>query len=320
MSVTVNAPGSFATTQSSTGFDYVFAQQELLEAMADRLDPSALGIIGLLGDVGGSGSDVIRVTHIDDVGFARRMTALTAENGTVDASPYTLGYTEATIGQYGLAHETTWLGQVLGRPGANVDLDSLIAKVPDSYWATVRYLACVTGATFTDSVGSTSADLDVDTWIALVAYFEERLGSAAPKTVLKPQQLSQLRASMRSEPAFASSASDFAAVQRLNGMQTFANFAGMGVDVALTDDVQTSGGAYQGFATSPGGIGLVRASTAPIKVANPAGAIYIPQLGIIIVQPDEGKTRTSRYEATAYVGLAKASSDVVAQVRVLSNV
>jgi hypothetical protein len=314
---TIAPPISFSATNPDLGYDYVFAAQQILMELQDSLPLVSMGTVPLVGDLAGSGSDVLRVTEMGNVGFSQRMAAIATEDGTITASSITTAYTEITIGQYGLAHEETFASQILGRE-KGVSLDALVAQVPNSWIATHRYLVCVEGATFGTIIGSATAALSVDDWIDLTNASNETLGSMAPSAVLAPQQVSQLTDSFRTEPAFQSLAASFAELKRVQGMQMRPNFAGLGVDIAMTDDVVQSGGAYLGFAMSPGGIGWARAST---NSATPQGTtLLVPEFGLLIVRVNKDENAKARYEARAWMGVNSGSSNVFFQRRIRSVV
>lgn len=314
---TVAPPISFSGTQGDLGYSYTYAAGQILLELQDRLCLVSLGTVPLVGDLAGTGTDTLRITEMGTVGWSQRMTALATEDATITASAITTAYTSVTIGQYGLSHEETFASQILGRE-RGVSLDSLVAMVPDSWMATHRYLVCVEGATFGTIIGSATLALSVDDWIDLVTAANETLGAMAPSAVLAPQQMTQLVASFRTEPAFQNLAADFATMQRVNGMQLKPNFAGLGIDVALTDDVVQSGGAYQGFAMSPGGIGWARAS---VNSARPEGTtMMVPEFGLLIVRVNKDENAKARYEARAWMGVNSGSSNVFLQRRVRSVV
>lgn len=314
---TIAPPISFAQTNPDLGLDYVFAQGRILMELQDKLDPNAMGSVALVGDLVGTGSDTLRITEMGNVGWSTRMTALASEDSTITASSITTAYTTVTIGQYGVAHEQTFQEQILGRE-QGVSLDALEQMVPQTWMATLRYLICVEGATFSTIIGSATAALSVDDWIDLSEAANETLGAMAPIATLAPQQVSQLRASFRSEPAFQNSVADFSSMQRVGNVQLHPNFAGMGIDVTVTDDVVQSGGAYLGFASSPGGIGWARASTSPIKTVGPS--MYIPDYGLIVTRVNTDANGKGRYEARAWIGVDSGSSNVFLQRRIRSVV
>lgn len=320
---TVNAPANFGQ-EGTAGLthSYVLAQQRLQLAMMDSLDPIATMMASLKGDVAGSGSDTLRVTDIDNVGFARRFSDLASETDTIPASSLALGYTDLTVALSGLAHEETYQRQILSQV-EGYSLDDLIAMVPMSWAATLRYKACVTALSIATAVGSTSTYASVDDYIDLVTAFHETLGAGArgvPVNTFAPQILTRLLASFRSEPAFQASLEGFSATQGVRTSQLIQNFAGMGMDIALTDDVQQSGGAYQGFSATPGGIGWGRASTDKIRPSGAGRAMYMPQYGLFLEEISRGENGKARYEARTWVGTALGSTNLFFLRRFLSKV
>lgn len=320
----LNPPIRFADTKAPLGYAYRIAETQMLETMTDKLRVSQLGIASLVGDVVASGSDVVRVTEWgSDVGFNLPMTALANETDTVTDSPVTVGYEEITLGQYGVGHSETYKNQGMSRP-EGVTLDRLISKVPDSIEATFRRQVCIVGASFATAVGSSSTPLSVDDWLDLLTAYQTNLGAGQPKSMLHQIQMDQLRRSFRNEPAMQGSSADFAAFQGLrveNGIvsQLYPNYAGLGIDIAVTEAVTTSTGAYQGFAHSAGGIGWVRMSTAGLRTANPQGTMLIPEFGTVIEELTDGAAQTKRrYRATSWLGFDAGSADVFLQRRVIS--
>src|SRR6188768_3731060 len=309
---TQNPPYTHAGMEGDLGYAYVFAAQEILKQVRDRLNVLALGFIGLRGDLAGSGSDTIRVAEMDGPGFGSPMVAIATENGGITASPITTAYASVTVGLYGVAHEETYFGQALSRePG--VSLDVIKGQVPDSFLRMLRILICDVGAAFSTDVGSKSVAQSIDDLIDLRTAYAERLGRrpGTPFGLVRPQQITQLLASARNDPAFQNSVAEFSAVQKLQDADVYRNLLGMGFDFAVTDDVESSGGGYDGFVSDSGGIGWARASTTPIRPANPQGAMYLPEIGTLIEEiPSTGTNGVRRFEARAIVGAAAGSSSV----------
>lgn len=324
---TMNSPLSFGQTQATEGYDRIILEQELLETMQDGLDlTSTLGLARLMGDVRNTGTDTLQINQIDGVGYGATMTAI-AEGDAVAPTPFATGYSDVTIGDYAFAQEETYKQQGLGRPNGS-SLDLLIRKIPDTLRATMRRVMCVTGATITTAVGSGSAAADLDALLAFIAAWALEPGAGRPTLVLHPQQLQEIRESIRTEPSFESGGvADFANAQGLavgaNGMiqQVFQNFSGLGVDIATTNDVQVATGVYQGFGYAMGGMGWARMGTAGLKTANPQATLYAPDYGLIIEELTDGGRQTIRTaRATAWFGFALGHADVFMQRRLISQV
>jgi hypothetical protein len=321
---TVNPPATHAGTYSTTGFSYVFAEQAIRERLTDRLD--VLPLLDLRGDLAGSGSDTIRITNIGSIGFAQRMESLASENSRPTPQAYTLGYDSVTLGIKGLSHSATFLQTILAREraaGGGLSLEQLKAMVPESFLATLRYDTCVAGAAISGSVGSASYNASVDDALSFLAYTSRSLGaSGTPALMLDPEQQIHLQQSFRVEPAFQSSMADFAAAQAAApGMQVKRNYMGLGFDVFLSDDVQQSGGAYQGFGFMPGAIGWAKASVSPVQGLSDPNAMYFDEFGLLVFRLADGEgNMTQQYAAMAFYGVALGSADVFPQTRFISKV
>lgn len=320
---TVSPPISFAGV-GTAGLNYAFvhAQQRLLMAMEDTLDVVGENIASLKGDLGGTGSDTIRIAEVDNIGFSRRMSSLASESDTITPSAVTLGYTTLTVGMYGLGHKETYNNQVLGLSGNRVGIEDLMAVAPASWAATVRYLVAALFPSISTAIGSASRALNADDWLAVCTAARETLGSdrnGMPISMLAPQQVTQLVNAFRTEPAYQTAVAALTELARPMG-QTVRNFAGLGVDIAMTDDVTQSGGAYQGAAFSPGAVGWGRASTDRIRPTGAGRAIYMPAMGAFLQEHDAGQNGQALYEMRAWIGAALASSNVFLQRRVISLV
>jgi hypothetical protein len=326
---TIPAPATHAALEAEVGFSYVFSGEDMLLELQDRMDPLKLGIVSLRGDLAGSGSDVLRITEYGNVGWSVAMSALASEVATVAASTTIAGYETITVGTYGISHSETYSAQAFARPeAAGLSLDALKQQVPNSYLKTVRGLIATAGAGITaGTVGSASTTLGVDDWLDLGTAYRTNPGASMPTAILHSTPFDQLARSFRNEPGFQNSAQEFAAVMGVAAdeqgrvMQMFPNYLGLGVNVAYTNDVTTSGGAYQSFSTSAGGIGLATASTSPIVTAGgPDRTIYIPEFGLLIEEMTEGgATNTRIYKALAFVGVAVGSDNVYVNRRILST-
>lgn len=321
---TINPPATHSATKGITGFDYVFAEQAIRERLTDRLD--VLPVLDLRGDLAGSGSDTIRITNVGSIGFAQRMQSLASENSRPTPESYVLGYDSVTLGIKGLSHSATFLQTILSREqaaGGGLSLDQLMEMVPKSFLATLRYDACVAGAAISGTVGSASYNASVDDVLSAIAYFSRSLGASEqpPVLMLDPEQQIHLQQSFRLEPAFQSSMADFAAAQgAAPGMQVRRNYMGLGLDLMTSDDVQQSGGGYQGFGFQRGAIGWAKASVSPVRVTDP-NAMYLDDYGLLIFRLSDGEgNMTQQYAAMAFYGVALGSADVFPQIRFISKV
>ena len=320
---TINPAFSFSQIQGDLGVAYRLAAEGLYEELVDKIDVWGLGVVPLMGDLAGSGTDTIRVGNYGGVGFAQAMTAMSTETDSVAIGTATSGYSEITLGMYGLGYEDTIKGAILNTPQARaaLSLEGLIPKIPESWLKTFRTRFTTAGGTFSASVGSTATTLSIDDMIDFTEAFNEQDGVGpedAPTVVLHPTPIKQARASAWLDPTFQNSVEAFKMVQGISG-RVYDDFLGLGVRVIGTSDVTTSGGAYVGFGFQRGGLGYATASTQNVDLGG-APTIYVPQFGLIIAQMSNKLDQGTR-KAVAYslFGVAAGDSDVFFQRKILST-
>lgn len=315
------APFSHSGFEGDLGYSYVFAEQEIREVLTDKMNLMELGIVPLVGDFAGTGTDTLRITHMGGVGWNLEAAALASETDTITPSTLTTGYSEVALGFYGLGHDETYKHQLLSREPA-VMLDQLKARVPQSYLATWRAVYVATGATISTAVGSASFYNSIDDYLDFIAAYRENPGSGRPKVTAHTVQGSKLLESARNEPAFQAAAAEFTAQQAMSdSMQMLPNFLKLGVDFALTNEVGQAASAYQGFGHSMGGIGWAVCSTAALKTANPNGTLLTPDFGIVVEEVTEGTRQTIRgYEARFMFGMALGDTSVFLLRRFIGKV
>ena len=315
---TISPPALASAVNNEVGFAYTFAQIAIERRLQDALNVEAAGLVRLVGDAAGSGSDVIRVTNIGGIGYNLAMSALASETAAITPSPFDLGYSTVTIADYGLAFEESYKAQILGREPAAM-LDALVQTMPESFLRTLRDLTATTIAGFSTSVGSSGAALDMDHLLDLLAAFRENPGAGQPVVMLHPKQVSDLVDSIRSETTLSLSVSEFGGVQGLQGgAQTIRNFAGLGIDINMSTSITESGGDKIGGGYSAGGIGYAVGSTAGVH-ARGIDAIRIPEFGTIVTFPSSSSTNGKETaEARSFLGVAAGSSDVFVQRKILS--
>jgi len=315
MATTVTAPGSFAQAQTDLGQDYIFAVQAILEEINERT--SVLQMMPLLGDLVGSGTDTVRIARYAGVGFAEAFTAMATETEQIVPTGWTTDVDTATIARYGLGKSETYQGSILNRADG-VDLDLLVAKVPESVEKTMRDLMFTTMATITGVVGTASTAWTMDDEINLVTNFNETSGfQGAVQTWRHSEQFSDLAASLRNEPAM----QEPGVLSAIQGLKVGGGaFQFLGFDNHSSNDVTASGADHIGAAFAPGAIGRVVASTMPLqgRVRDPSRAMLIPQIGLVIEWDSTSGTATAKFDANGWWGTALLSSTLFPQFRIRS--
>jgi len=316
----ISPPSLAGNINNEVGFAYTFAQIAIERRLEDALNVTQTGLVRLVGDAAGTGSDTIRVTNIGGTGFNQAMTALASETAAISPSPFDLGYSTVTIADYGLSYEESYKAQVLGREPAAM-LDALVQTMPDSWLRTLRDLVATTVAGFSTTIGSSGTALTFDDYLDLLAAHRENPGSGQPVILLHPKQVSDLIESVRSESALSLSVSEFGQLTGLPGnTQTIRNFAGLGPDISMSTSVTDDATDYIGGAYSPGGVGYAVGSTAGVR-ARGIDAIRIPQFGTIVTFPSSSSTNGKETaEARSFLGVAAGSSDVFLQRKVISKI
>ena len=324
-SISVLPPTSFGQWQGTFGHSYLFAAEETRLELQDRLNVSALGVVALRGDVMSSGTDTLRIKDVGNIGFSVGFTPLASETDTVADTPLTLGFETVTVGDFGLSQSETYKSQILANDEL-LTLDGLKRFIPDSWERTYRDQVAITGSGIVTAVGTAATTLSVDDLLDLTTAYRTNLGNRGiPSGMLDGTQLDQVLRSFRTEPAFTNSVVDFSTLlqvtEGLTGVpdQLVINLGGLRLNFGITDSIVQSGGARQGFAFPPGGIGWAVASTVPVRPANPNGFITVPQFGLIIEELTGGGAQTTRrYRATTFFGTALGSTRVFTLRRVIS--
>ena len=311
----IAAPATYAQITTDLGFAYVFAEQEIRREIADMLNVLQMGVVPLVGDAAGSGSDTIRVTRYGGVGWQESMATMVSETAPITPTGFTTGFDTVAIARHGLAKEESYTAQILGREPA-VMLDGLKSLIPESWLKTFRQKVATAGASFADTVGNTGVVWTFDDELDLVAYFHETEGFEGDAVTMRhPEQYTQLRESIRNEPNF-QFPEITAALQGLRPGGSFVDF--LGFRNFATHDVTNSGGDHQGFAFAPGAIGWAVAGTMNVKVEDPDQALMIPEFGLVCEWNSSGDVATAKWDANAYFGVATADPSVAPQTRIIS--
>lgn len=317
------APLQHSALEGDTGYAYVFGPG-VRRRFFDSLDVAMSGVVELYGDAAATGSDVIRVLDVGNIGFNLTMTALATETDSVPDSQPVTGYTSLTVAPYGIGHSETLFASVLMRPDVRgaIGIDAQLNRIPEVWGATLRGLVCTAGGAFSSAVGTATLPLTMDDMLDLVELRTATMGADQPfGVVLHGTQVNQLRRSAQAHPNFQEAVLDFAATNMMQTENQIGNLFGLGMSALKTNDVITSGGAYKGFGMTRGGIGWGRASTGMLNASavNRHIVATLPEFGVVITEPDMSGNGSRKIEARAFIGVAAGSSSVYLQ-RVIQSV
>ncbi len=308
-------PTLFSSTGGDVGFPFIFAEQDIRTELADSLNVLELGVVPLVGDLAGAGSDTVRVTRIGGIGWQLPMATMGSEVAPITPSSFRTGFDTVTIARHGLAMQESYTNQILSREPA-VLLEELKARLPASWMKTFRQKVAAAGAGFTGAVGNTGLAWTFDDELDLVAFFHETEGFQGDAITMRhPEQYTDLRESIRVEPNFQFPEITIA-LQGLKPSGGAVDF--LGFRNFATFDIVDSGGDHQGFAMAPGAIGWAVASTLGVKVEDPDRAIFVPEFGLVCEQKTDGNVATGQFDANAYFGVATADPSIAPQTRLVS--
>lgn len=295
-----------------------------LTRMAETFNPMQVGAVAMVGMLGGNGTDTLRVPEEAMAGLAVGMSSVGSETGVIAPSSRVMGYTDFTIGDWGIGYEQTYKEQMIALPiiARSLSIDDLMAQTPGNVIATIRTAQATAIAGVSSTVGSSAAAMSLDTVIAARNAFNlqrQNFALGRPILELHSAQVNDLQDSTRTEPWFQANA-DWGMTQGLQESQYTENWAGMGFDLVQCDDVTQSGGAYQGAAFDRGGCGVAFGNTSLIT-PDVAEWVAIPGLGLLVQKlTNKANQATRAFEARAYIGVAMGSTSVFRQVRVRSAV
>ena len=314
---TLNSPQTYANSTSDLGNPFQYLDAMVLQRLTEKFDMEMSGLVAYLGDLSGSGSDTGRIRNATGFGFARRMASMATETSTVTASTWEAAYDSISVARKGLAFEQSWQREILQNDG--IDIVKLANSIADSVIATLRYLVCQQGATFSTNAFDDTATVDMDDVINLRNLYEATAGftEGGVVNVVSFAQMKQIKAAQRVEAAFKFPDS-FNAQQATQAASGFkGSFLGMdwytSTDVVLNTD-------YYGFSYVKGAIGYAVANTQKLARYAEGSALLVPPYGLIINIESEAESATVRATGNAWMGVTSLSATVAPQFLLRSNV
>jgi hypothetical protein len=246
-------------------------ENEVRAILADQASIRNSGALLYAGDVAGIGSKVLRMRYAD---WGANQPFVSAVDGAeVTASAITPSTADITIGRSALRYDITDLAAMTGL-GLDIDPFSIAQKMAASAEARMNQIICATFASASASVGTSGVDMSVDDFYDAMFQLESENNDGQFYCVLHPQQLSDLRDSLRAESnnalAFSPATEDMLAAKG----QGFAGRFG-GVDIFKSSYVTEAGGNKIGAMMSRGGVAYAVGTPRPLAGAGveirPAG-------------------------------------------------
>jgi len=204
---------------------------------------------------------------------AERPFATAVDGADVTATAITPSTVDVTVGRSALRYDITDLASMTGL-GLDIDPFSIAQKMAMSAEARINQIITATFASATNSVGTSGVDMSVDDFYDAMFQLESESNNGEFYCILHPQQLSDLRDSLRSESnnalAFSPATEDMLSIKG----QGFAGRFG-GVDIFKSAYVTEATGNKIGAMMSRGGVAYAVGTPRPLAGAGveirPAG-------------------------------------------------
>ena len=257
-------------------------ENEVRAILADMASIRNSGALYFAGDIAGIGSDTISLRYAN-CGAATPFAS--ASDGS-DVSNTSLTDTKAdiTIARSALRYDVTDLAAMTGY-GMDIDPFTIAAQMAASAEARMNAVIATTFSSISNSVGSSGVDMSVDDFFDAMFQLESQSNDGKFYCVLHPQQLSDLRDSLRAESnnalAFSPATEEMLKIKGQGFVGTF-----LGVDIFKSSYVTASAGNRIGAMFSYGGIGYAVGTPKPLPGAmleqRPAGTPVV-----VAMQRDE---------------------------------
>ena len=283
-------------------------ENEVRAIMADQASIRNSGALLFMGDVAGIGSDSLRMRYAN---WGAATPFATASDGIeVTESTLTPSIVDITVGRSALRYDITDLAAMTGL-GMDIDPFSLAGKMAMSAEARINSIITATFASATNSVGTSGVDMSVDDFYDAMFQLESVSNNGEFYCILHPQQLSDLRDSLRSESNNALAFSP-ATEEMLNIKgQGFAGRFG-GVEIFKSSYVTEATGNKIGAMMSRGAVAYAVGTPRPLAGAGveirPAGTPIV-----IGFQRDESKGLTE-VVGSLYCGAALTEDDRIVKI------
>ena len=283
-------------------------ENEVRAIMADQASIRNSGALLFMGDVAGIGSDSLRMRYAN---WGAATPFATASDGAdVSEATLTPSTVDITVGRSALRYDITDLAAMTGL-GMDIDPFSLAGKMAMSAEARINSIITATFASATNSVGTSGVDMSVDDFYDAMFQLESVSNNGEFYCILHPQQLSDLRDSLRSESNNALAFSP-ATEEMLNIKgQGFAGRFG-GVEIFKSSYVTEATGNKIGAMMSRGAVAYAVGTPRPLAGAGveirPAGTPIV-----IGFQRDESKGLTE-VVGSLYCGAALTEDDRIVKI------
>jgi len=286
-------------------------EREIHALLTDQASMRTSGAIDFKGDVAGMGSDTLRVRYAGLDGFDS-FSATATENTDVAETALTDASSDIAVVRAALRYDIGDLANLTGVPGADIDPFRLAGSMVGSFEQYFNGLVATTMATATANVGGSGVNLSVDNWFAAMAALEIASVPGPYWALLFPQQLSDLKQSLRSENNALQELGDVQAQMKIFGQ----GFAGnlLGVNVYTSSDVVTAnaGADSAGAMWGQGALGFAIGTPRPL--AGAGGEVRAAGTPVVVEMQRDASAALTEVVGHAYCGVSLIEDDRCVQI------
>tara|TARA_R100001443_G_scaffold27697_1_gene40904 strand:+ start:2235 stop:3161 length:927 start_codon:yes stop_codon:yes gene_type:complete len=286
-------------------------EREIHALLTDQASMRTSGAINFMGDVAGMGSDTMRVRYAGLDGFDS-FAATAAENTDVAETTLTDASADIAVVRAALRYDIGDLANLTGVPGADVDPFRLASSMVGSFEQYFNGLVASAITTVTANEGASGTNLSVDNWFSAMAALETASVPGPYWAMLFPQQLSDLKQSLRSEQNALQELGDVQAQMKIFGQ----GFAGnlLGVNVYVSSDVATAntGADSAGCMWGQGAFGYAIGTPRPL--AGAGGEVRAAGTPVVVEFQRDASAALTEVVGHAYCGVSLIEDDRAVQL------
>ena len=286
-------------------------EREIHALLTDQASMRTSGAISFMGDVAGMGSDTMRVRYAGLDGYDS-FAATAAENTDVSETSLTDASTDIAVVRAALRYDIGDLANLTGVPGADVDPFRLAQSMVGSF---EQYFNALVGDAIdaaTESVGATTVNLSVDNWFEAMAKLEVASVPGPYFAILYPQQLSDLKQSLRSENNALQEMTATQDLMKIFGQGFVGNFLGVNTYVSTDVNTANSGDDSVGGMFGEGAIGYAIGTPRPL--AGAGGEVRAAGTPVVVEFQRDASAALTEIVGHAYCGVSLLEDDRCVQI------
>ena len=276
-------------------------EREIHALLTDQASLRTSGAISFMGDVSGMGSDTMRVRYAGLDGYDS-FSATAAENTDVAETSLTDASADIAVVRAALRYDIGDLANLTGVPGADVDPFRLAASMVGSF---DQYFNALVGDAIdsaTEFVGATTVNLSVDNWFAAMAKLEVASVPGPYFAILAPQQMADLKQSLRSENNALQEMTATQDLMKIFGQGFVGNFLGVNTYVSTDLNTANAGNDSVGGMFGDGALGFAIGTPRPL--AGAGGEVRAAGTPVVVEFQRDASAALTEIVGHAYCGVS----------------